>query len=127
MRKTFTTRRTGPLIRAMIAIALLVAPAPLVAHDGPHGPDVLTRIVTAAQTDNQLAITIELTGLGGPIVLTGVSAPGATSPDITPVYVNFAEDALLSTHLNFSSDIPAVFILTLTFGPLGETHIEVVP
>ncbi|MEO9792831.1 MAG: hypothetical protein ABJ263_12450 [Tateyamaria sp.] len=111
----------------MIAIVMLFAPAPLDAHDGPHGPEVLTRVLSTERKNNQLAVTIEMTGLGGPIVLTRISAPGATSPAIAPVYVNFAEDALVSTQLTFATAIPTTFTLTLTFGPLGETTLEVFP
>lgn len=127
MSKSIMRHAIWPRIWGMIALAVLISPAPLGAHDGPHGPDVLTRVLSTEQINNQLAITIELTGLGGPIVLTRMSAPGATSPAITPVYVNFAEDALVSTYLTFANGVPSVFTLTLIFGPLGETDIEVSP
>jgi len=127
MGETTTKHKPKLRMRNMIATAMLFAAAPLGAHDGPHGPDVLTRVLSTERLNNQLVITIELTGLGGPIVLTEVSAPGATNPGIQPVYVNFAEDALVSTRLTFATEIPPVFTLTLEFGPLGQTEIKVTP
>ncbi|MEO0766202.1 MAG: hypothetical protein AAFY75_09290 [Pseudomonadota bacterium] len=127
MGKTVEKQGIWPFVWAMLAFAMLFGPAPLGAHEGHHGPDVLTRILSTERVNTRLAITIELTGLGGPIVLTGISAPGATIPRIQPVYINFAQDVLLSTHLTFSTAIPARFTLTLEFGPLGVTQIEVSP
>lgn len=120
-------RSQWPAICGIIACALLSAPDPLGAHDGPHGPDVLARVLSTELVDTQVAITLELTGLGGPIVLTGLSAPAATSAPMAPVYINFAQDVIVRIDLAFAGTVPSFFNLTLLFGPLGEVAVGVAP
>ncbi len=108
-------------------VLLLIWSAQVSAHDGLHAPDMLARVVAAVQQGNRVAVTLELTGLGGPLVLVALSAPGARAAPIAPIYVNFAEDARITTHLTFAAPPPAAFTLSLDFGPVGAAEIAVMP
>ena len=106
---------------------MLHLPAPVRAHDGPHHPAMLADVVTAIQQGNVVAVTLVLTGLGGPLVLTGVSTPGATTASMEPTYVNFAEDVEVRTVLTFAAPPPGIFTLALEFGPVGQGAVSVMP
>jgi len=110
-----------------LTLLLLHFPASLDAHDGAHSPDMLAEVVTAVQDGNKVAITLVITGLGGPLVLVDVSAPGAQTAKMEPVYVNFAQDVEVTAVLTFAAPPPGVFTLTLDFGPIGHGAISVMP
>lgn len=115
-------------IRARLAPALFVIGAmPVAAHDGDDVPDVLARVLSAVQQGQVVAVTLELTGLGGPVVLVAVSAPAAEAEPMQPVYVDFALDVQARTLLRFAGPPPDVFTLSLNFGPGGAGAIEVTP
>jgi len=88
---------------------------------------MLARVVSAYTEGQEVTVTLELTNLGGPLVLVGVSAPGATAAAIAPVYLNFAQDAQVITRLTFGGPVSGAFTLTLNFGPSGEGRVEVTP
>ncbi|MFL4470724.1 hypothetical protein ACERZ8_12825 [Tateyamaria armeniaca] len=91
----------------MTPLLILILTGRLNAHDGPHTPDMLAHVISAVQSGNEVAVTLELTGLGGPLVLVAVSTPGATAAPMAPVYVNFAEDVRVDTRLTFPRRPPA--------------------
>ena len=110
----------GPAVAALFALSAQ-------AHDGPHSPDMLATVMSATQDGNRIAVSLVLTGLGGPLVLTGMSTAGATVSDMAPVYVNFAQDVAVSNVLEFSGTPPGIFTLSLDFGPLGQGAVVVIP
>lgn len=114
------------VLRSVLALVLACVSVPADAHDGLHSPDMMARVVSAALQAHVVEVTFEITGLGGPLVLTGVSAKGALSTMTQPVYINFAEDVRVTTALTFDAPPPPHFTLVLEFGPVGEGFVEVV-
>lgn len=126
--------RIGIMIRPFrtIALALVLPITGLLggtaqAHDGPHGPDVLAEVHEAQVQGSHVVVELVLTNLGGPLVLTGLSADGAAPVAIRPVYFDFAEDAGVSQRLDFGKSPPAQFRLNLEFGVMGAAAVTVVP
>lgn len=116
----------GPM-KYMLAITLSVLCLHMAAaHDGPHSPDMMAAVISATQTGSRVSVSLVLTGLGGPLVLTGMSAPGARKVTMAPVYVNFAEDIPVTAVLEFSGPVPRFFTLDLDFGPVGRGSVSVV-
>ena len=114
------------VLQSILVLLLACVSPPADAHDGLHGPDMMARVVSAVPKANLVEVTLEITGLGGPLVLTGVKAPGARSPVTEPIYINFAEDVRVTTALTFDAPPPPHFTLVLEFGPVGEGFVEVV-
>ncbi len=112
-----------------LALALLIAlmGARAMAHDGDHSPDMLAEVITATQEGNRVAVSLLLTGLGGPLVLVGTAAQGAKARDMRPIYVNFAQDVSVMTVLEFPGPPPGIFTLELDFGPTGRGAVSVIP
>lgn len=88
---------------------------------------MLARVETASVSGDQVEVALTLTGLGGPLVLSGVAAEGATAAPFDPVYVNFAEDVPVLAVLDFEGAVPGVFTLILSFGPVGQGAVVVFP
>ena len=114
-------------MRAVALVLALVGPLPLSAHDGVHSPDVLATINAAFVSGDRVTVHLVLTGLGGPLVLTGFGAQGANAVPINPVCVDFAQDVPLEAALDFSGGVPGVFTLMLHFGPVGQGGVVVIP
>lgn len=121
MRRTRT-----PFLFLLASLLMLFCVSPGRAHDGPHGPDMLAVVTATTQRGGVVSVSLVLTGLGGPLVLTGVSADGAQAARMDPVYVNFAQDVPVTTELQFFGPVPGIFTLELDFGPVGRRAVSVV-
>ncbi|WP_299611925.1 hypothetical protein [uncultured Tateyamaria sp.] len=115
------------LLSAFAVVWMCIPALPAMAHDGPHGPDILIEVERATVSDMQVDLRLTLTGLGGPLVLRGVHASGASGHLRTPVSISFAEDVGVDAVLSFASDPPEVFTLMLDFGTAGISEITVIP
>ena len=114
-------------LRIVCLLLALASPLPTAAHDGAHTPDMLAQVETATVSGDRVVVGLTLTGLGGPLVLTGIGAEGATTTSFAPVYVNFAEDVPVVAVLEFHDAVPGVFTLVLSFGPVGQGAVVVFP
>ena len=110
----------------MFAVFLALVPACAQAHEGEHGPDMLAVVNSVTVQGHTVTLSLTVTNLGGPLVLTGLEAAGAQPVTLDPVYINFAQDVVVQIDLDFSTTPPAIFTLDLSFGPLGQSTISVV-
>ena len=116
------------LVRAILALWCTCAGlAPVLAHDGAHTPEMLVRVDAAAVSGHRVDVALTLTGLGGPLVLTGVATEGAQAQALAPVTVTFAADAPVQAVLDFAGPVPGIFTLVLEFGPIGQGAVVVIP
>ncbi|MEP1588581.1 MAG: hypothetical protein ABJR46_17305 [Tateyamaria sp.] len=104
----------------------LIAPAAQ-GHEGTHAPDVLAVVNSATVMGQDVALSLTVTGAGGPLALTSLSAVGAQPIVFDPITVNFAQDVTVEAVLRFSAPPPASFTLTLDFGLVGQSTLNVVP
>ncbi|WP_420014083.1 hypothetical protein [Tateyamaria sp.] len=112
--------------KAFVVVAAGVIAGPGQAHDGPHGPHMLAEVQSAIAQGAEVAVELTLTNLGGPLVLTGLSANGAGAVAFAPIYLDFAQDVVVSKVLTFGKTPPDHFVLNLRFGVVGDASIPVV-
>ena len=114
-------------LRYLLCACVLFWGSVVQAHDGPHGPDMLAEVISAQVVANTVLIDVHVINLGGPLVLTGITADGAAPIRLTPVHLNFAQEAAVSVTLQFSKAPPPNFTLVLDFGVVGHGAVTVVP
>ena len=104
-----------------------LVPHPGAGHDGPHGPDAIARVERAVASGRSLDVDLVITGLGAPLQLQDVWAPGADVRFDGPVSVGFAQDVTVSARLTFAGGPPSIFTLMLDFGVAGQGAVTVIP
>lgn len=114
-------------LRYMACAFILLWGSVVQAHDGPHGPDMLAEVISAKVVGNAVLIDVLVINLGGPLVLTGMTAQGAVPIRLEPVHFNFAQEAAVSGTLQFGKAPPSDFTLILEFGVVGHGAVTVAP
>ncbi|MEL6452967.1 MAG: hypothetical protein AAFQ19_17065 [Pseudomonadota bacterium] len=114
-------------MRNAVTAVFLAAPQIAASHDGAHTLDMLARVTATSVSGGTVRVALTLTGLGGPLVLTGFSVADAAVDPITPVYVDFAQDAAAVARVHFEGPVPSLFTLHMGFGPVGEGSVVVFP
>lgn len=124
-------RTMSRFIRHLCAVCVAawacLAAAPVAAHDGPHGPEVLARVTRTVVSGSHLDVELVVTGLGGPLVLSDIAVPEADVRFDGPVSVTFAQDVTVSATLTFAGSPPSIFTLMLDFGVAGQGAVTVIP
>ncbi|WP_299042775.1 hypothetical protein [uncultured Tateyamaria sp.] len=121
------SRFIRPFCAALAGVCACLVAWPGAAHDGPHGPDMIARVERAAGAGRALEVDLVVTGLGAPLVLSDVWAPGADVRFDGPVSIGFAQDVAVSARLTFAGGPPSIFTLMLDFGVAGQGAVTVIP
>lgn len=113
---------------AKLAVLILAIAGAGLAHDGPHAARVIADVLSAKQDGRDVAVTLRIEALDGPVQLLDmwvsmaetVSWTGSSSFDPeTP--------RTLEAMLRFDRPVPELFTLTLDFGEGGLSPVLVIP
>ncbi|WP_299548234.1 hypothetical protein [uncultured Tateyamaria sp.] len=88
---------------------------------------MMAQVERAIMVDRQVDVHLIVTGLGGPLMLQDIEAPGAAVQFEAPVAITFAQDVRVTAAVTFATPPPDVFTLVLNFGIAGLSAVTVMP